>query len=123
MKRIQEQMGNSQNPLVSGTLPSLWKARMRELRVQAYLAMVRAAVEFRLHGKPGLESVSDPCGQGPFAYRRFVFAGVDRGFELRSAYDMNGNKAVYIFVEREGPPFRVDGPRVGEALPQASVPQ
>jgi hypothetical protein len=123
MKRFQEEMGKSPNPFVSETLPSLWKARTRELRVQAYLAMVRAAIEFKLHGKPGLESVSDPCGQGPFAFRRFVFEGVDRGFELKSAYDLNGNKAVYLFVEKEGPPFRVDGPHVGEALPPTSIPQ
>jgi hypothetical protein len=123
MKGFQEEMGRSPNPFVSDTLPNFWKARTKELRMQAYLAMVRAAIEFKLHGKPGLESVSDPCGQGPFAYRRFVFEGVDRGFELKSAYDMNGNKAVYIFVEKEGTPFRVDGPHVGEALPRASVPQ
>jgi hypothetical protein len=59
----------------------------------------------------------DPFGKGPFAFRRFVFEGVDRGFELKSAY--TGRPAwpsVLIFVEKEGTPFYVDGPHIGEAL-------
>jgi hypothetical protein len=123
MKVFQEEIEKSPNPFISETVPGFWKSRMKELRIQVYLAMVHAAVEYELHGEAGLKSVNDPCGPGPFAFRRFVFEGVDRGFELKSAYDMNGNKAVYIFVEKEGPPFRVDGPHVGEALPRASVPK
>jgi hypothetical protein len=60
--------------------------------------------------------VADPCGQGPFAFRRFVFQGVERGFELRSASKTLGNEGALIFVEKEGPPVRVNGPRVGEAI-------
>ena len=123
MKRFQEETERSPNPLISETVPGYWKGRIKELRIQVCLAMVRTAVEYKLHGEAGLRNVNDPCGQGPFAFRRFVFEGVDRGFELKSAYDMNGNKAIYIFVEKEGPPFRVDGPHVGEALSPARVPQ
>jgi hypothetical protein len=78
-------------------------------------AMVRAAVEYKLHGEAGLRTVTDPCGQGPFALRRFVFKGVDRGFQLTSAIDNPVAKSV-IFVEKDGDPFRVDGPHVGEAV-------
>jgi hypothetical protein len=98
-------------------LPALEKSRSREFRVQATLAMVRAAIEYKLHGQAGFEAVADPCGQGqPFGFERFIFQGVDRGFKLTSAYNMFGNNVVLIFVEGEGPAFRVDGPHAGEAL-------
>jgi len=109
----------SPNPLIASTV-GFWKARAKEFSIQAYLAMVRAAVEFKLHGEAGFKSVSDPCGQGPFVFRRFVFGGVDRGFELKSSYDMDGDKCVLIFVEKDGPLFYVSGPHVGEALPRRS---
>ena len=100
-------------------LPAWEKSRSREFRVQATLSMVRAAIEYKLHGHAGFETVADPCGQGgPFGFERFIFQGVDRGFKLTSAYNMFGNNAALIFVEGEGPAFRVDGPHAGEALPE-----
>jgi hypothetical protein len=78
--------------------------------------MVRAAVEYKLHGDSGFQSVADPCGQGPFVLRRFVFQGVDRGFQLTSALDAGGFKQSLIFVEKDGDPFQVDGPHVGQAI-------
>jgi len=76
---------------------------------------VRAGVEYKLHGEPGLQSVTDPCGQGPFAFERFVFEGVDRGFELKSAYTGRGFPEVLVFVEKDGPPFYVNGVKAGQA--------
>lgn len=116
MTLLLEEVKKSPNPLLSETLPSFWKGRTRELRGQVALAMVRAAVEYKLRGETGLQSVQDPCGPGPFAFRRFAFARVDRGFELRSAATLEGTQVVMIFVEKEGPPFRVDGPNAGQAL-------
>jgi hypothetical protein len=59
----------------------------------------------------------DPCGNGPFAFQRFVFEGVDRGFELKSAYTGLGYSCALIFVEKEGPPFNVSGSKhIGEAV-------
>jgi hypothetical protein len=81
--------------------------------------MVRAAVEYKLHGESGLKSVVDPFGNGPFAFQRFVFEGVDRGFELKSAYPWPlGVPYALIFVEKEGPPFYIDGSpqRIGHAV-------
>jgi hypothetical protein len=40
---------------------------------------------------------------------------VDRGFELKSALYPGSFQQVLIFVEKEGPPFLVDGPRAGQA--------
>ena len=62
--------------------------------------MVHAAVEYKLHGESGLKSVMDPFGNGPFGFQRFVFKGVDRGFELKSAYAGADAPFVMIFVEK-----------------------
>ena len=104
---------NSPNPFIAATVPAFLTARERELRVLTYLAMVRAAVEFKLHGEAGLKSVPDPFGNDPFKFERFSFEGVDRGFKLTSAFNMSHNKAVLIFVEKEGPPFNVGGNNPG----------
>jgi hypothetical protein len=94
------------------------QVRAREFRVQAELAMVHAAVEYRLHGEDGLKNVTDPIGNSPFGYRRFVFKGVDRGFELTSAYAGAEAPFVMIFVEKQGPAFEVTGPDAGKAISQ-----
>jgi hypothetical protein len=110
----------SANPFLKESAPPFIKSRQREFRIQATLAMVHAAIEYKLHGESGLNSVMDPCGEGPFAFRRFVFEGVDRGFELRSEYNVDKNIAVMIFVEKEGPPFQVDWNNAGRALPKVA---
>ena len=104
-----------------------FQVRAGEFSVQAQLAMVHAAVEYKLHGETGLKSVMDPFGNGPFGFQRFVFKGVDRGFELKS--DFAGTDApfvmihagtdvpfVMIFVEKEGPAFQITGPDAGKAM-------
>jgi hypothetical protein len=92
------------------------QVRPREFRIQAQSAMVHAAVEYKLHGESGLKSVMDPFGNGPFGFRRFVFKGVDRGFELKSAYAGADAPFVMIFVEKQGPAFQVIGPDAGKAI-------
>ena len=112
---LQHEFEASPNPFINDDFPVFLQARTREFRVQVMLAMVRAAVEYKLHGDHELQTVTDPCGQGPFGFRRFVFKGVDRGFELKSALYPGSFQQVLIFVEKEGPPFLVDGPRAGQA--------
>ena len=119
IQKFATEVQKSQNPLVSIAFPNLLQLRHREFRNQLQLAMVRAAVEYKLHGEAGLKSVMDPLGKGPFAFQRFVFEGVDRGFELKSAYTgifAVGVPYTLIFVEKEGPPFNVDGPHIGQAV-------
>jgi hypothetical protein len=118
-----DELEKSTNPIVAKTVPGFVKSRQKEFRTQATQALVRAAVEFKLHGDAGLKSVIDPCGNGPFAFKRFEFEGVDRGFQLTSAFNMSKNMAVLIFVEKEGPPFQVDGNYPGRALPTAAPKQ
>jgi hypothetical protein len=78
--------------------------------------MVRAAVEYKLQGTAGLQRVADPYGQRPFTLERFVSQGVDRGFKLKSAYEGRGFPEVLIFVEKDGPPFRVNWKNAGEPI-------
>jgi hypothetical protein len=103
------------NPFIPIALANIDKARAREFRIQAWLAMVHAAVAYKSQGDPGLRSVNDPFGQGPFQFERFRFEGVDRGFKLTSAYTGSGYPEALIFVETEGTPFRCDGPHIGTA--------
>ena len=109
---------NSSNPLIQAVIPDFTKAGAREFAILTDQAMVRAAVEYKLHGEAGLQSVKDPYGHGPFEFQRFVFDGVDRGFELKSAYAGRGYPEAMIFVEKDGPPFYVSGgpQRIGKAI-------
>lgn len=117
LEQLKAEMQRSPNPLPSLLLPAWEYVRSKELRALMNLAMVRAAVEYKLHGLAAMQSVTDPWGQGPFEFERFVFQGVDRGFELKSACRVNGWQEVLIFVEKEGPPFYVGGRIAGQARP------
>jgi hypothetical protein len=118
MKAFDADVDRSPNPLVPKLLKVFRHCRQRELAGLVRLSLLRAAVEYRLRGEEGLRSVEDPCGSGPLEFRRFVFEGVDRGFELKSAYAGRDYPEVLIFVEKEGPPFRLDGKNAGQPLPK-----
>jgi serine/threonine protein kinase len=75
----------STNHVVQRILPNLERARRREMETLARLAMLEAASAFRRKGQAGLQSVRDPFGNGPLAYRP-----TDAGFELRSALADHG---------------------------------
>jgi hypothetical protein len=90
--------------------------RSREFKVQAELAMFHAAVAYKLGGESSFKNVTDPFGNGPFGFRRFKFKGVDRGFEVRSAYVGDEAPFVMIFVEKQGPAFEVIGRQAGKEL-------
>ena len=115
IKQFDAEVQNSGNPFAIETIPSVQKARPKEFAVLAQLAMVQAAVEYKLRGEAGLKSVTDPYGQGSFRFERFVFEGVDRGFELKSAYAGRGFPEALIFVEKDGSSFYVAGPKTGQA--------
>ena len=116
MEAFNAQIQQDPNPLVQKFFGLFDRCRQREFACMARLALVRAATEYKLHGEAGLKSVTDPFGSGPFAFRRFAFEGVDRGFELKSAYKGTDNNGLLIFVEKDGPPFRIDGKNAGKAV-------
>jgi hypothetical protein len=115
-KQFQKDNEKDGNPLVMLTMPSVLKARGKEFRTQAKLAMIHAAVAYKTHGEDSFRSVSDPLGQGSFQFERFVFEGVDRGFKLTSTYTGNGYPEAMIFVETDGTPFVCDGAKAGQPL-------
>ncbi len=113
-KALLAEFENTSNPLLA-SFPKILDARRREGRSEVTLAMVKAAVEYKVHGMAGLQSVTDPAGTGPFGFQRFVFEGVDRGFQLTSVLDAGGFAETLIFVETPGPAFLVGGPHAGQA--------
>ena len=108
------EIGRLSNPLAQRFL-GYDRSRRNEFGTQVQLAMVRAAIAYKLHGEQGLKTVMDPCANGPFSLRRFVFDGIDRGFELKSSssFNWNGGEQVLIFVERDGKPFVLSNPNAG----------
>jgi len=107
-------MQTSTNPLAQMLLPAVIKARPREFAALETEAMLQAAIAYKLNGAAGLNSVMDPYGTGPFQFQRFMFQGVDRGFELKGAYTGRGFPERMIFVETRGAPFYLNGAKVGQ---------
>jgi hypothetical protein len=116
MTQFMAEIEKHPNPLVPKLDTLFEKCRTKEFVAMVKQAMVRAGVEYKLRGEAGLKSVADPCGNGPFAVRRFIFEGEDRGFELRSTYNGRGHDEVLIFVERNGTPFMTDGKNAGKRV-------
>jgi hypothetical protein len=114
-KQFSVEIQSSSNPFVHELFPALRNCRPKEFGASADLAMVQAAIQYKLNGEAGLRSVTDPCGNGPFGFKRFIFDGVNRGFELSSDYSCIGYPEVFIFVETDGPPFLVFGRNAGKA--------
>jgi hypothetical protein len=119
MSQFMGEVAKHPNPLVRKLFTVFDKCRTKEFSVLVKLAMIRAGVEYKLRGDPGLKSVKDPCGPGPFALRRFVVQGEDRGFELRSPYNARGFDEVLVFLEKSSPPIYVDGKNAGKPIPDA----
>jgi hypothetical protein len=115
IKEFMSDVKNSSNPFVHQLFPALEKCRPKEFAALADMAMVQAAEQYKLHGQAGLNSVTNPLGQGPFSFQRFTFEGVDRGFELSADYTGVGYPEVFIFIETDGPPFVVFGKNAGKA--------
>ncbi|HEY3861310.1 MAG TPA: hypothetical protein VGO59_05425 [Verrucomicrobiae bacterium] len=115
MPPLSAEIDNSTNPFVRELFPALQKLRPREFSAMADLAMTQAAVQYKLNGQAGFNSVANPIGQGPFAMQRFVFDNAGRGFELSADYAGLGYPEVFIFIEKDGPPFLVFGKNAGKA--------
>ncbi len=116
IKAFNEKIAHHPNQLVRVFFPAFEKCRIKEFTIEVKLAMVRAAVAYRQSGAAGLASVPDPVTQAPFEFRRFVFNGADRGFELRSKTALHEWPDSLIFVEKDGPAFNLDGPSAGKAV-------
>jgi hypothetical protein len=105
------------NPLAREFFGPLGNSRNREFALQAKLAMLQAAIAYKLHGDPAFNSIADPFGDGPFTFRRFILDGIDRGFELESKLNCRGNVEKLILIEKPGPAVRVDSKYAGQKVP------
>jgi hypothetical protein len=92
-------------------------SRNREFALQAKLAMLQAAIAYKLHGDAAFNSIPDPFGDGPFTFRRFILDGVDRGFELESKLNCRRHVEKLILIEKAGPAVRVDSKYAGQKVP------
>jgi len=110
-----ERVEASKNPFVHELMPALKSTREKEFRAQARITLLRAGLIRRIQGEDAMRGISDPFGSGPLRYRRVTFQNEDRGFELSSELATQPRE-VLIFVEKDGPPFRVSGTKPGAAV-------
>jgi hypothetical protein len=117
IEAVQQRIAANPNLLLQEFFPAVLKVRLKEFRITARLAMVRAAYEHRLDPSAGLGKIQDPFGTGPFEYSRFMLEGIDRGFKLKSQLRVPDFDEVLIFAEKAGPAFSIDGPNAGQKVP------
>lgn len=117
IKVFNDKIANHPNLFVHVFFPVFEKCRLKEFALEAKAAMLRAALAYRLSGEAGLSQVPDPLFNEPFQFRRFEFEGVDRGFELTSKFRYADDwNASLIFLEKDGPPFYLDGKNAGKPV-------
>ena len=116
MPQFMKNVEQNPNPFIAHFYTAFARCRPKEFGILTKLAMLRAGLEYKIHGLPGLNKVSDPMGTGPFEFSRFSFNGEDRGFQLRSAYTGRGFPEILIFIEKNGPAFMIDGKNAGKAV-------
>lgn len=116
MAEFQSMVKANANPLVKDFFTVFDSCRKKEFGSQSTVAMVHAAVAYKLRGEEGFRAVLDPCSGEPFEFERFVFEGVDRGFKLKSKFRSRDFDEVLIFVEKPGPLFRTTGKLAGEKV-------
>jgi hypothetical protein len=114
---FEKKIASHPNVLARQFFPALGKARLREFPTDAKLAMLQAAIAYKLHGEAAFNAIADPFGDGPFGFERFLLDGVDRGFQLQSKLNCRGFDEKLILIEKPGPAVRVDGKSAGEKIP------
>ncbi len=77
--RIEKQMLEVSNPLVTALLGVHARLRFEEAKIQTKYAMLEAGVLIMMEGPQAVSKVRDPYGDGQFEYRK-----LDKGFELVS---------------------------------------
>ncbi|MBI1840021.1 MAG: hypothetical protein HYR88_04120 [Verrucomicrobia bacterium] len=116
MKPFEKKVSGHPNLLVKEFFSPLANCRRKELSAEIKVAMLEAAIAQRRGGEAARQGILDPFSKKPFAYRRFMFEGVDRGFELKSDYSYAGFNGLMVFVEKDGPAFHTTGDQVGKRV-------
>jgi hypothetical protein len=83
-------------PLTALILPAIDQIRAKEQRQQARIAMLLAGIAVIESGPAKLSEVKDPFGTGPFEYRT-----LDKGFELKSKLQYEGQPVTLAIGQRK----------------------
>jgi hypothetical protein len=73
------------NPLAGYVLPNMGKLAVSHRRARTRIALFKAALAVVQGGPDKLKDIKDPFGKGPFTYR-----ALDKGFELKSKFLVEG---------------------------------
>jgi hypothetical protein len=84
------------NPVAGVMLPAIDKVRAKEQQSQARVAMLLAAIAVAESGPEKLKELKDPFGTGPFEYR-----ALDKGFELKSKLQYEGQPVTLMVGQRK----------------------
>ena len=77
-------------------MPAVDQLRAKEQRHQARLAMLLASIAVAESGPEKLKEIKDPFGTGPFEYR-----SLDKGFELKSKLQFEGQPVTLTVGQRK----------------------
>lgn len=101
------------NPLVKLVFPEVKRARAKEFTGQTLEAILKAALARRLDGDAAFNAIVSPLTGKPFEVKPVESGGKSRGFLIRSGDPEKDPNRAQIFLESDGPPLRLRGPRVG----------
>jgi len=83
-------------PLAGMIVPAVDQLRAKEQRHQARMAMLLAGIAVAESGPDKLKEIKDPFGSGPFEYR-----ALDKGFELKSKLQFEGQPVTLAIGQRK----------------------
>jgi hypothetical protein len=86
----------AEHPLAALLLPAIDSIRAKEQRHQARMAMLLAGIAVAESGPDKLKEIKDPFGAGPFEYR-----ALDKGFELKSKLQFEGQPVTLTIGQRK----------------------
>jgi hypothetical protein len=109
IKGFDERIEGQSNLFVKQLIPALGKARSREFTALNRLAMLRAAIAYRLEGEAGYKNVQDPFGSGPFGFRRVENHPNGQGRIVGSGFELSSEL------------INVSGPEKDRGKPMAMV--
>jgi len=91
-----KQKTKAEHPLAALLLPAIDQIRAKEQRHQARMAMLLAGIAVAESGPDKLKEIKDPFGTGPFEYR-----ALDKGFELKSKLQFEGQPVTLAIGQRK----------------------
>ncbi|MBI1337827.1 MAG: hypothetical protein GC164_12820 [Phycisphaera sp.] len=91
-KAFADKVKQSDNVWVRTMLPAISSARHTAVAAEVRLAMLRAAIAYRLGGQAGFEVIEQPYGTGPFKLSKG-----EKGFTLESVVNHRGTQLTLTF--------------------------